>query len=70
MRMQVKVAESARTVISKVRVEDRCKHERFVEQLIDAFLVGLNAHDAVLGERTGTWKAIAKMLRSHHQPRA
>lgn len=39
-----------RTVIPKMRVEDCREHEGLMQQLIDALLIGLDAHDAVLGE--------------------
>lgn len=42
----------ARTVVTKMAIEDGCQHERLVEQGVDALLVGLNTNDAVLRERS------------------
>ena len=40
-------------VVSQVRVKNGSKHERLVEELADAVLVRLNAHNAILGEAPG-----------------
>jgi len=46
--------EQRLTVVSESRVENGGKHERLVEELVDALLVGLDADNAVLSERAGT----------------
>ena len=40
------------TVIAKVAVQDRCQHQRLIQQLINPLFVSLYAHDAVLCERS------------------
>lgn len=49
-----KVGHSLLTVIAKVAVQNRRKHERLVQQGVDPFLIRLDANNAVLCERTGT----------------
>lgn len=46
--------EGSLTVVAKMAVQDGSQHEGLVEELVDALLVGLNADDAVLGERAST----------------
>jgi len=38
------------TVISKVAVQNRSQHQRFVQQRVDPILVGLNPYNTVLRE--------------------
>lgn len=44
--------KTIRTIVAKTLVQDGGKHEGLVEKLADARLVGLNADDAMLGERS------------------
>lgn len=39
-----------RTVVAQVAVQNRRKHERLVEQRVNALLVRLDSDNAVLGE--------------------
>lgn len=44
------------TVVAEVAVEDSRQHQGFVEQLVNARLVCLNAHNTILGERARAWE--------------
>lgn len=53
-RSEVSQEKQQLTVVSESSVENGGKHERLVEELVNALLVGLDADNAVLGERAGT----------------
>lgn len=40
------------TIVAEMTVQNRRKHQRFIQQRIDTLLVGLNPHNTVLRERS------------------
>lgn len=41
----------AHTIIAKVAVQDCCQHQTFIQEVVDTFLIGLDANHAMLCKR-------------------